>query len=257
MILDRIVASKKAEVEERKKQLPLETMVMKIVPGEKRPFAKNLKKPGKVSLIAEIKKASPSKGIIRQNFDPLQIAQSYANSGASALSVLTDYPFFQGKPEYLAIIRNVVTLPLLRKDFIIDPYQVYEARLLGADAILLIMAILTDREAFTMMETARELGLEYLVEVHDREELLRAQELGANLIGINNRNLKTFKTQMETTFRLREMIINPDITVVSESGINTRKDVLRLQEYGIDAMLVGEALMRENDIEQKVQELMG
>ncbi|PKM44582.1 MAG: indole-3-glycerol phosphate synthase TrpC [Firmicutes bacterium HGW-Firmicutes-8] len=243
MILDRIIAQKKIEVEKNRKK--------------SRSLAASLRKPGEVALIAEIKKASPSKGLIREDFDPGEIARIYSTSGASAISVLTDKEFFQGSPEYLSTARSVSKLPLLRKDFIIDPYQIYEARLLGADAILLIMAVLTDREAGEFQGIAAGLGMDCLVEVHTADELKRALALDAQIIGINNRNLQTFKTELETTFRLREMISDPNITVVSESGINTRDDVLKLKEHDVHAMLVGEALMRESDIAKKVAELLG
>ena len=243
MILDRIIAQKKIEVEKNKKK--------------SRSLAASLRKPGEVALIAEIKKASPSKGLIREDFDPGEIARIYSTSGASAISVLTDKEFFRGSPEYLSTARSVSKLPLLRKDFIIDPYQIYEARLLGADAILLIMAVLTDREAGEFQGIAAGLGMECLVEVHTKEELKRALALDAQIIGINNRNLQTFQTELETTFRLREMISDPNITVVSESGINSRDDVLKLKEHEVHAMLVGEALMRERDIAKKVSELLG
>jgi len=243
VILDRIIAQKKIEVEKNRKK--------------SRSLAASLRKPGEVALIAEIKKASPSKGLIREDFDPGEIARIYSTSGASAISVLTDKEFFQGSPEYLSTARSVSKLPLLRKDFIIDPYQIYEARLLGADAILLIMAVLTDREAGEFQGIAAGLGMDCLVEVHTADELKRALALDAQIIGINNRNLQTFKTELETTFRLREMISDPNITVVSESGINTRDDVLKLKEHDVHAMLVGEALMRESDIAKKVAELLG
>ena len=243
MILDRIIAQKKIEVEKNRKK--------------SRSLAASIRKPGEVALIAEIKKASPSKGLIREDFDPGEIARIYSTSGASAISVLTDKEFFQGSPEYLSTARSVSKLPLLRKDFIIDPYQIYEARLLGADAILLIMAVLTDREAGEFQGIAAGLGMDCLVEVHTADELKRALALDAQIIGINNRNLQTFKTELETTFRLREMISDPNITVVSESGINTRDDVLKLKEHEVHAMLVGEALMRESDIAKKVAELLG
>lgn len=243
MILDRIIAQKKIEVDKNRKK--------------SRSLAASLRKPGEVALIAEIKKASPSKGLIRKDFDPGEIARIYSTSGASAISVLTDKEFFQGSPEYLSTARSVSKLPLLRKDFIIDPYQIYEARLLGADAILLIMAVLTDREAGEFQGIAAGLGMDCLVEVHTADELKRALALDAQIIGINNRNLQTFQTDLETTFRLREMISDPNITVVSESGINTRDDVLKLKEHEVHAMLVGEALMRESDIAKKVAELLG
>lgn len=262
MILDRIVVHKKKEIEENKNLISIDRLKEKCLEpnsftaGKVR-FSEALRKNGEVALIAELKKASPSKGLIRQDFNPGEIVLIYSEAGASAISVLTDREFFQGDPGYLRQAADVSDKPLLRKDFIIDPYQIYEARLLGADAILLIMAILSDREALYFKEIADSLGLECLVEVHSEEEMARALALGANIIGINNRDLKTFKTDLGTTFHLRDMIADPDITVVSESGINTRDDVIRLGQHGVHAMLVGEALMREKDIAGKIAQLLG
>ncbi|PKM81788.1 MAG: indole-3-glycerol phosphate synthase TrpC [Firmicutes bacterium HGW-Firmicutes-14] len=261
MILDRIVEHKKMEVQENKKQVPTEMLREKCenlrAGFKKRPFAVALRGEGEVSLIAEIKKASPSKGLIRPDFDPVNIAGIYSGAGAAAISVLTDREFFQGSPEYLATARTVTDLPLLRKDFIIDPCQIYEAKLLGADAVLLIMAVLDDDEACRFLDIASGLELDCLAEVHTEAEMVRALAIGAKTIGINNRDLKTFKTDLETTFRLREMVTRPDVTVVSESGINSRNDMERLLNHGVHAALVGEALMREQDIGRKVQELLG
>ncbi len=263
MILDRIVAHKKTEVAGCKKLVSPETLRSRCENLDNRDksghesFAEALRKNGEVALIAEIKKASPSKGLIREDFDPAETAGIYTAAGASAISVLTDREFFRGSPEYLKIVKGLTEIPVLRKDFIVDPYQIYEARLLGADAILLIMAILADQEAAEFLELAFRLGMQCLVEVHTEDELARALALNARVIGINNRDLKTFKTDLATTFRLRELITDPEITVVSESGINTRQDVMRLREHGVHAMLVGEALMRERDIGHKVRELLG
>lgn len=257
MILDRIVAHKKKEVQENKLRVPpgkLQDMVRK---RETRPFAAAFRKTAGVSLIAEIKKASPSKGLIRTDFNPAEIARIYSDAGAAAISVLTDREFFQGEPEYLKVVSNITNLPILRKDFIIDSYQLHEARVWGADAVLLIMAILDDKEVRQFYKMAKELGLECLVEVHSEEELARALDLGAEVIGINNRDLQTFKIDLETTFKLKEKITEPNVVVVSESGINTRADVERLRCHDIHAMLVGEALMREADIAQKISELVG
>ncbi|WP_418789952.1 indole-3-glycerol phosphate synthase TrpC [Phosphitispora sp. TUW77] len=266
MILEKIVANKKLELEESKRLVTLDEIVLKCTCldenrtkqySRKMGFAFQLRKNAEVALIAEIKKASPSKGVIRSSFNHLEIAQTYTASGASAISVLTDRDFFLGSPDYLSDVRNTTELPLLRKDFIIDPYQLYEAKLLGADAVLLIMAILNDRQVEELMHCSAGLDLECLVEVHTEAELERALYLEAKLIGINNRNLQTFKTDLETTFRLRSMISDNKVTVVSESGINTREDVLRLKEHGVHAMLVGEALMREDNISNKIKELLG
>lgn len=261
MILDEIVAFKKKEVEENKKIIPVEDLFQRCLdlakPKGKGRFAAALRKEGQVSLIAEIKKASPSKGVIRPDFDPGEIALTYSQAGAAAISVLTDTKFFQGSPGYLRQVADVTGKPLLRKDFIIDPYQIYEAVLLGADAILLIISVLSNLEVVRFSEIADDLGLESLVEVHSEDELARALSLGARIIGINNRDLQTFKTDLTTTLRLREKIVDPEITVVSESGINTRNDVINLGYHGVHAMLVGEALMREQDIEKKIAELLG
>lgn len=257
MILDKIVAYKREEVRQNQQKLPLPMLLNGVQYREKRPFSQALRNPGEVTLIAEIKKASPSKGLIRADFNPGEITKVYSESGASAISVLTDREFFQGSPEYLTTAKDTGSLPILRKDFIIDPYQIYEAKCLGADAILLIMAILTDHEVIEFQKVALNQGLECLVEVHTEQELERALNAGAAIIGVNNRNLQTFKTDLETTFRLRQLITDPGITVVSESGINTRDDVVRLRENGVHAMLVGEALMREPDISAKIAELLG
>lgn len=263
MILDRIVAQKKIEIAADKSVITLEKLQEQcrnmVNPGQVKlqTFSAALSKNGEVALIAEIKKASPSKGLIRPDFNPADIARIYTSSGASAISVLTDREFFQGDPEYLREAQEETVLPLLRKDFIIDEYQVYEAKILGAKAILLIMAILNDAEVSRFQDLAAKLGLECLVEVHTADELKRALDLGISIVGINNRDLNTFKTDLNTTFRLRQMIQTNDVIIVSESGINTRDDVVRLQENGINAMLVGEALMRENDITGKIYELLG
>lgn len=209
-----------------------------------------------MTLIAEVKKASPSKGVICSDFDPERIADAYAGNGARCLSVLTDEAYFEGCDAYLRIAKTVAKLPTLRKDFTIDEYQLHEARVIGADAILLIVALMDSSQLDDYLGLAGELGLSALVEVHDGAELSRAKAAGSELIGVNNRNLRTFKTTLETTFELLEDM--PEgATVVSESGINYREDVERLQEVGVDAILVGEALMREEDIGAKVRELLG
>jgi len=209
-----------------------------------------------ISLIAEIKRASPSKGLIRADFDPEAIARVYADSGARALSVLTDEAYFQGRDAYLQLARQVSGLPVLRKDFTVDPYQIYESRLIGADAVLLIVALMDGGQLEDFLGLARELGLAVLVEVHDTAEMVRAASAGAPIVGINNRDLRTFETRLETTLALL-----PDrpagSTVVSESGIGTREDVELLEASGIDAILVGESLMRESDIGAKVRQLLG
>ncbi|MEK7851320.1 MAG: indole-3-glycerol phosphate synthase TrpC, partial [Deltaproteobacteria bacterium] len=202
-----------------------------------------------------VKKASPSKGVIREDFDHLEIARTYERNGASALSVLTDRHFFQGSIDYLSEIRQMVSLPLLRKDFIFDEYQIFEARGYGADAVLLIAAVLDDKELCDFVKLSLDLGMAPLVEVHDETELERTLKTNAELIGINNRNLQTFKTDINTTVRLMNSIPEDKI-VVSESGINTKEDMKLLKDAGVDAFLIGEALMRESDIGKKLREFV-
>ena len=257
MILDTIVAHKRIELADDKQRMPFDTLKRKIqdLPPT-RDFCAALSTPNCVHLIAEVKKKSPSKGIIREDFNPVEIAGTYAANGASAISVLTDREFFAGELAYLSAIREAVALPLLRKDFTIDPYHIYQARLVGADAVLLIVSILTSTQLREFIEIARSLGLASLVEVHTEEELEVALTGGAEIVGINNRDLKTFHTDIATTFRLKDSIPT-DTVVVSESGINTHEDVMKLKETGINAILVGESLMRSPDIGVKVRELLG
>ena len=256
MILDTIVAYKQEEVRLQKDQLPLSELRQVLFDvSPTRDFKTAISTPGQINLIAEVKKASPSKGIIRQDFDPTAIAQIYQSSGASAISILTDERFFQGSLSYLTAIRENTSIPLLRKDFIIDEYQIYQARAAGADAILLITAILEVTQMQSFLNKAHSLNLDCLVEVHTESELKRALDTDAQIIGINNRDLKTFQTNLDTTLRLRKLIPK-DKFVVSESGIHSRQDVEMLQEFGINAILVGESLMRSTDISAKVKELM-
>jgi len=207
------------------------------------------------AIIAEIKKGSPSKGIIRPDFDPLEIAEIYQNNGATCLSVLTDEKFFLGHLRFLALIRETVSLPLLRKDFIIDPYQIYEARAAGADAILLIAACLELSQLQEYQFLAQELHLDVLLEVHDEAEMETALKTDCTLIGVNNRNLRTFATDLRTTARLARMMPTGRL-LVTESGINNRADILQLKADGAGAFLIGESLMREEDIGAKLQELV-
>ena len=257
MILDTIVAHKRIELADDKRRLPLDALKRKVrdLPAT-RDFRAALSVPNCIHLIAEVKKKSPSKGIIREDFDPVEIARTYAENGTSAISVLTDQEFFAGELAYLSAIREAVTLPLLRKDFTIDPYHIYQARLAGADAILLIVSILTLAQLREFTEIAQNLGLASLVEVHTEAELELALTAGAEVVGINNRDLKTFHTDIATTFRLRTSIPTDKI-VVSESGINTHSDVMKLEAAGINAILVGESLMRSPNIGNKVRELLG
>ncbi len=266
-VLDKIVEEKKREVA----GLPARTIAAgdlrdaMLEHGERRDFISALKKPphGEVALIAEVKKASPSAGIICEHFDPVEIAKEYEAAGASCLSVLTDEKFFQGSLDYLRQIRAAVKLPLLRKDFIIDERQILEAIEWGADAILLIVAILTDEQLKKFHSLAVEAGLAALVEVHDVAELERALEIGAEMIGVNNRDLKTFKVDLATTARLaakvRERRRNAAKTalLVAESGIHTRADVEELKRSGARAILVGESLLRGGSIRSKIQEMIG
>jgi indole-3-glycerol phosphate synthase len=244
MILDTIVAKKKQEVAELRAQgirLP-EQFREKAIPPPRGFRRALLDYPG-VSVIAEVKKASPSKGVICENFQPVEIAANYQRNGAQAISVLTDIDFFQGHLLYMMQVREAVSLPVLRKDFTIDELQIKEARLHGADAILLIAAILDTSQLKEYQACAEELGMDVLVEVHDEQETEQAIEAGSRLIGINNRNLKDFTIDLETTFRLKK-IIPATIPVVSESGLKTVDDFRRLHEEGIAAALIGETLMR-------------
>lgn len=257
MILDDIVISKKEELAETKRRVALADVKARIADaGPTRGFARALSAGTAIRLIAEVKKASPSKGVIREDFDPARIAETYESSGASCISVLTEKKYFQGDLDYLGRIRASAGLPLLRKDFIIDEYQIHEARAFGADAILLIAACLERQQIEDYLGIARRIGLDVLVESHTYKELDKSLVAGALLVGINNRDLTTFTVSLRTTLDLLKDIPD-DRTVVSESGIRTRADVLALQQAGVDAILVGESLMREKDIGKKVKELLG
>lgn len=265
-ILDKIVSQKRIEVSDlpRRGTSGGELRAALEDRGGQRDFAAALRQPklGRIGLIAEVKKASPSAGLIRPNFDPVLIAKAYETAGATCLSVLTDERFFQGSLKHLKQIRNAVSLPLLRKDFIIDKRQIGEAIEWGADAILLIVAILSDEQLRDFHATAVEAGLSVLVEVHDEAELRRCLAAGAQLIGINNRDLKTFKVDLAITeqlaARLRASLPAQElqkIILVAESGIQTRADVERLEHCGAQAALVGESLMKQDDVTGKVREL--
>ncbi len=258
LILDTIIAHKRKELAIEQAQVPLaklEDQISNLPPTRDFRDAIADRDRDAVKLIAEVKKKSPSKGIIREDFHPVSIAETYVENGAAAISILTDRHFFAGELDYLCAIRDAVDVPLLRKDFTIDPYHIYQARVAGADAVLLIVAALTASQLRTFMEVAASLSLACLVEVHTPEELEIALAVDAQIIGINNRDLRTFHTDIATTFRLREAIPS-DRVVVSESGIYSREDVLRLQEAGIHAMLVGESLMRSPDIGEQVRRLI-
>lgn len=257
-VLDRILLRKVEEVAERKQSVTLAEL--KIQAAQQTPargFIAALKTKialGDAAVIAEVKKASPSKGIIREDFHPEKIASSYANGGAACLSVLTDRDYFQGHEDYLLQARAACALPVLRKDFTIDVYQVWEARALGADCILLIVAALSDALMAELFAAANEAGLDTLVEVHTEEELQRALKLDAELIGINNRNLHTFDTSLDTTIELlKQMPANR--LAVTESGIHSRDDVRRMRDAGVDTFLVGEAFMRANEPGDELQRM--
>ncbi|RPJ60063.1 MAG: indole-3-glycerol phosphate synthase TrpC [Acidobacteria bacterium] len=263
-ILDRILARTRADLAARQAQVPLgalQAACERLAPG--RDFAAALRRDGgerrrrgAVRVIAEVKRASPSRGVIRREFPPAALARAYAAAGARAVSVLTDQPFFQGSLADLAVVREAVELPVLRKDFHVDGYQLWEARAAGADAVLLIVATLTDAALGALLTLARRLTLGALVEVHDRQELTRAVAAGAAVIGINNRDLATFEVSLAATFDLVPDV--PASTVlVSESGIGQREDVVRLGEAGVDAILVGEALLREPDVGAALRRLTG
>lgn len=259
MILDQILTHKVAEVQAAKQLLPTVELKARLRDaGGIRPFTGALRARAAqgTAVIAEVKKGSPSKGIIRPDFDPVEIARCYERAGAACLSVLTDERFFFGRLEYLGTIRRAVGLPLLRKEFIIDPYQVYEARVFGADAILLIAAALDDGTLAELAGLAAELQMDVLLEVHDEAELERALAVPTPMLGINNRNLKTFHTDLAVTERLLPSIPS-DRLVVAESGIRTREDICRLQRAGAGAFLIGESLVREQDIEGKLAMLLG
>ena len=256
-VLDRIVAVKRREIaaaRERVSEAELQRRLADAPPV--RDFFAALAQPGPIRLIAEVKKASPSAGVIREDFDPVAIAQTYERHGASCLSVLTDEPHFQGHLDYLTAVRANVGLPVLRKDFVLDTYQVVEARAAGADAVLLIAECLDDCNLRKLHNEIVELGMTPLVEIYDPENLPRVLEAGATLIGVNNRDLRTFKVDLEHTLRLRPGI-PAECVMVSESGVKTHADVERLEAAGVDAILVGESLMREPDIGAAVDRLLG
>lgn len=245
-ILQRILEVKRAELAAAKQRVPLASLEKKAAAAAApRDFAGALRSK-KPAVIAEVKKASPSRGVLRENFDPAAIATSYEKAGAACLSVLTDRQFFQGEPGHLVAARGACSLPVLRKDFVIDPYQVLESRALGADCILLIAACLTAEEMRALEDAARELGMGVLVEVHDAGELQKALELKTPLLGINNRDLRTFETRLETTLGLLGRVPS-DRIVVTESGILGNADVARMRSAGVNAFLVGEAFMRAED----------
>ncbi len=255
-ILDKIISHKKIEIAASKQEVAPNVLEAKLTDADKtRPFKKAISGPGGINLIAEIKKASPSRGVIRDGFDPVEMAEVYEENGAAAISVLTDKKFFQGSINFLPEVRRTTGIPLLRKDFIIDEYQIYESRAYGADALLLIAAVLSREEMDSFLSLSRDLGLDCLVEVHSEEEVSKVLETSAEIIGINNRSLRTFEVDLSTTLRLKRLIPSNKI-VVSESGIRSREEVRLLAGEGIAAVLVGESLLRSEDIGKKVRELV-
>ncbi len=259
-ILEEIISYKKEHVAGRKQIISLAQIEQMAGAADPvRPFSRAIRGHGTrmhPALIAEIKKASPSKGLICKDFDPVRIAQIYELAGACCISVLTDNPFFKGMDEDLKQVRAAVKLPVLRKDFIIDPYQVYESRAMGADCLLLIMAALSDSQAMELHQLAQHIGIDVLVEVHDVLELERAMELAPTMIGVNNRNLKTLKVDLQTSRDLA-MLIPSDIVKVAESGIKTHEDIKMLQAAGFVAYLVGESLVSQEDIVGAIGNLLG
>ncbi|HEV2131862.1 MAG TPA: indole-3-glycerol phosphate synthase TrpC [Longimicrobiaceae bacterium] len=254
-ILNRIVASKRREVAEiAPRAAELRARAVDVEPA--RPFAAALRHPTEVRLLAEIKRRSPSAGSIRPGADPVDVARAYAAGGAAALSVLTDGPFFGGDLEALRAVRGAVELPVLRKDFMIDPVQLWEARAAGADAVLLIVRILEQSLLEELLGLAAELGMNALVEIHDRSELERARIAGAMLIGVNNRDLDSFRTDLALSLELTRDV-PPGVTLVAESGIRSAEHVRRLGEAGVDAVLVGESLMRQEDLQAAAAALVG
>jgi indole-3-glycerol phosphate synthase len=260
-VLARICSDTRAAVAQAKTKAGLEALRSEIAARHDPPrgFGSALKEAvakGRFGLVAEIKKASPSGGLIREQFDPSELARAYRDGGAACLSVLTNAPHFQGSREHLVAARGAVDLPVLRKDFILDPWQVYESRAMGADCILLILAALTDAEARELEGLARALDMDVLAEVHNEAELERALGLCTPLLGINNRNLKTMQTSLETTERLSKFV-PPDRFLISESGIQTAQDIARLQKVCVQGFLVGESLMREADVTLALRRLLG
>ncbi len=258
MILKEIIKNKKLEIVQRKRRISLEEIKKKAhdLPKITRGFKRAISYPkGKIKLIAEIKKASPTEGIICEKFDPVSISKIYEESKVSAISILTDEKFFQGNLNHIKNVKEVTNIPILRKDFIIDEYQIYESKVAGADAILLIADCLSEEKISSFLNISKNLGLDCLVEVHNPDDIYKVLQTKAEIIGINNRNLYTFVVDLKTTFMLK-LLIPKDKIVISESGIKTNEEVQLLQEKGIDAILVGTTLMKSENIKDKIEELL-
>lgn len=257
MILARIIEQKKKEIEAAKERVPLEGLQadLSLLP-EGRNFLASITRPHRINLIAEVKMSSPSGGILREDFSPAMIAEIYEHSGAAAISVLTDKEFFGGDNSHIGEVRQAVSLPVLRKDFIIDEYQIYESKAIGSDAFLLIADILSVEELSRFVSLGQELKMDMIVEVHSEEDLEKALKVEPPIIGINNRNLHTFKVNLEITPRLMRSIPRHNV-VVSQSGIKSYEDVMFLKSVGINTVLIGEAFMKSEDIGAKVKEIMG
>ena len=256
--LDEILEDTKNSLKERKILIPLSKLKKKTEQSEpSRGFIKGIKESlekNKIGIIAEIKKASPSQGVIREEFNPIELARNYQGANATCLSVLTNRPFFEGSIDHLSEVKRSVRLPILRKDFIVDEYQIYESKLYGADCILLIVAALSDTQLKDYLELSSHLKLDVLVEVHSEEEMKRALNFSPKLIGINNRDLKTFEISLTTTKRLSRLATK-DIVLVSESGIKTKRDIEKIKSYGVNVFLIGETFMRAPDPGRELQEL--
>jgi len=257
LILDEIVDNKLKELGQQKKEVPLAVLESRIasLPPTK-DFKKAISSSAKINIIAEIKKSSPSAGLIRQDFDPVKLAITYENNGASAISVLLDKKFFSGSPKNLTRVREASSLPILAKEFILDEYQIYEARTLGADAILLITRILNRENLRKYLDLASGLDLACLVEIHEEEEWEKIKDLPIDIVGINNRNLANFKVDLKLSFNLVKKLPSGEI-VVSESGINSREDIERLREAGVTAFLIGGTLLKSKEVGEKLRELLG
>ena len=255
-ILDEIIARKRVRIEESKRTANVALLIHRARHGRqmRRHFAAAISREGRINIIAEFKRASPSKGVINNSLDPASVARAYMNGGACAISVLTEEDYFQGALDDLRAVRDEVELPILRKDFIIDEYQIYESAAVGADAILLIVSALTSENLRRFQKLAHDVGLGVVVEVHDRDELEIAKSIGAHIIGVNNRDLRTFEVSLDVSRELVKHVPADAITIV-ESGLRTREDLVELRSIGYSAFLIGETLMRSNDTEKELREL--